>query len=159
MEFDVSTIRKNIVDTIVKELGLQTSVDKIPVKINDSIQPVLLTNPPKTQDIVKSATGTTTIYTTPTDQDFYLCNAFITGYQTAGAGAGAVTIICTPEGQASGIVLALNLYDSVGGFGAYDSVSQSFSNPIKLARGSTIGLSTSISDSRGGISGYLVDRT
>lgn len=59
---------------------IQTAFDKVPSELAEKVVPVMEVNPKLlkpvdiVRDVVRTSTGTDTLYTTPTDQDFYLTN-------------------------------------------------------------------------------------
>lgn len=67
--------RSSIILWIQDLLGLQSGRDIVPSQINNSVQPVVEVGPRQTnllRNITTASTGLVTIYTTPTDKDFYL---------------------------------------------------------------------------------------
>lgn len=65
---------------IIDELKLNPVVDNIPSVVNPTIQPVFEVNP-KFCNVIegasKSTTGSSTLFTTPSDKDFYLVAATV----------------------------------------------------------------------------------
>jgi hypothetical protein len=115
-----------------------------PTRISDVIQPVININPKDYRriNIVKSRTNAGTVYTTPTDKDFYLAAIFIGGSSIT-AGANAATISAIIEGDTSSTALAsLKLSNTVVIDATSGNIPMTFPLPIKLAKGSAISSAT-----------------
>lgn len=150
-------------DTIKQLLNLEMYQDKVPAEIEDRVQLVIDVNPFRNEscDIVasNSAINSTsqTIYTTPTDKDFYICGAVISVIKDvtstsiysriAGTIAGATVLLLSIPG------LTLTIQQ--------DSVSINFSFPIKIDAGTNILIENSTNvgnvSSRGIIYGFTSD--
>jgi len=101
----------------------------IPSKINENIQPVLISNPRENATIVRSGTAvntTTTLYTTPTTGDFYLTGFNISNNNTGNANA-YMTITIDGNTQTIG-----TMRGCVGGY------AQNLTNPIKVDKNTSI---------------------
>jgi hypothetical protein len=145
---------------------LQTSTDSIPSQLAEKVVPVMEVNPKllKSCNIIRhvnnAASGSNTIYTTPTDRDFYLVTAWLsyTKNVTCDITTGAVAITAqAEEGSAFTILGLANFTLAVES----DSGQISFPTPVKLKRGTAITMSgtfTAGAMSRsGGITGYTID--
>jgi hypothetical protein len=124
---------------------IQQSVDGIPSELADKVIPVMEVNPKllRVIDVVRNATATpnsnTTIYTTPTDRDFFLTTAQLAYVKDAtcdiASGVGpriSVTMFgeTTTRGILESAVITLTADSQI--------ISIAFPRPIKLARGSAI---------------------
>ena len=67
-------LNKDVLDRIIRELGLQSLTEKLPVDLVPTIQPVLIANPERNITIIKEVSGAGTIFTPPSDKDFFLTN-------------------------------------------------------------------------------------
>lgn len=146
-----------------REAGRVTSMD-IPNKIGDTIIPVMEVNPKllRVVDITKqnqaiNATSAT-IYTTPTDSDFYLTGASLTVSKDANATSVASYIQCILADNGDTVqicyVACTTTQAQNGG------VSHDFTFPIKVKRGTAISVynTTNVASIRASavIYGYLV---
>lgn len=106
-------------------------------------------------NIVRNATSATTIYTVPSDKDFYLTYASLSAAQSAAGTGVSLSITVVIDG------VARNLMDmaTITLQACTESASNNFVPPVKVDRGSNIVLSASGSYDRlrGNISGYQVE--
>lgn len=129
-----------------------------PVFVNDIISPVVDVSPKTT--IVKSASAvnatSATIYTTPTDRDFYLTGAMLSTIKDVTAQSTGESIKVFIDGTQVNILTIISITLTV----QTDSVSISY-DKIKLDRGSTIvvtnGSGVANVSSNGIIFGYIVE--
>lgn len=114
----------------------------IPDKIIDSIQPVMEVNPALLRrcDILRSAnrttTGTSTLYTTPSDQDFYVVGVILSWAADAANDGTSATIACTIGGTATGRNLAHIAKITLSAI--QTTVAYSLPIPVKIDRGTNI---------------------
>lgn len=105
----------------------------------------------------KSNTGSTGIYTTPADKDFYLTSAYLSGTADATADNLSYTITATIDGVARDIIKIGKQTTTAGS----EQVAQSFFFPIKIDRGTAISLTTTFTVGTtimaATITGYLAD--
>jgi len=157
MAVNISSIRKEIVETLVKELGLQSAVDKIPTQISDNIQPVLIV-PTRVQDKCLGSNATSTLYTTPADRDFYLCSASVAGISDSQAGTNNVNIkVQAKNGAQATILLQVFCGSPPGAIFNSESNSITFNPPLLLERSTNIDLAVATSSGHGCVTGYEVD--
>lgn len=127
------------VDKLIKDSGIQTSVDVVPKNINQSIQPTLQVNPNDNPNLlkglVKTTTGAGVIYTTPEDKDFYLHSACLAYSADAACDCTNYSIQVQPKNGAAANLLQLRKETTTAGNGV---VTISLSNPILLKRYSNI---------------------
>lgn len=135
MQYTSSTLANEVRDV----LKLQVGRDKFP-----SVLPVIDVNPKHARVINKLiasssvTTGTTTVYTTPTDRDFYLYGISI-GYSkdaVCDQATGTINVQCTPASTSTAVtIFALPLLTLT----AQQFMNQvSFDIPILLARGTNV---------------------
>jgi hypothetical protein len=134
-----------------------------PNGVNNSIQPVINVNPKDYRrcNIVKSGTTihstTTTIYTTPTDKDLFICSAFISVIKDVGSTSILTRLRASVDGVVSDILNISTLTTTIQN----SNNSISFPNPIKIDRGTAITLTNSANvanvSASGGFSGYTVE--
>lgn len=129
------------VERFVKDSGSQI-VEGVSQAIKGDVQPVLLCNPFPVCNIVRSQTatgGNATIYTTPTDEDFYLTSCSVAIDASAGTGS-SVLIRATIGGAVQNIIYAAS--DFGAGLNevspATGSNNMTFPFPIKIDRNTAI---------------------
>lgn len=143
---------------IVKNAKIEQGLEQVPDELASKVVPVMETNPQllRTINVIKNQNGAGTIYTTPTDKDFYLTSASLSVTGT-GAVSGTGTITAFPKGQASTIMCAC-LVESVAGAADSNSNTITFPFPILLERGSVIAAtSSSLNIKSFVITGYTVE--
>lgn len=136
-------MRFYIKSTFIKKLfGQQTENNNlinamVDPKMSDTIIPTLSIQP--YIDIVKGATSSTTLYTTPTDRDFFLTLVSLTANIAAGSSGNSTITFTLPSSEAVTLT-ACAASDGTAGSGVSDSaLSHNFgSRGILLKRGTTI---------------------
>jgi len=111
--------------------------DALPSELIDDIQPVFDVTPPSTLCRSQTASNTgsaQTIYATPTDQDFYLTSASLSLIKDVTSTSTGTNIRVTIDGVARIILAIASITLTV----QQAQMSQSFSNPIKVDRGTNI---------------------
>lgn len=149
---------------LITGAGIQTAYDSVPSQIAEKVVPVMEVNPKllRTINIVRRASAVNstagTIYTTPSDKDFFLCGVSLSVIKDVTATSIRSDINGFPEGDSvreliSIATLTLTVQDS--------SSSLFFNIPIKMARGTNISLANSTNVGNitavGNIYGYIVD--
>jgi hypothetical protein len=118
---------------------LQVSRDKIPSEIAEKVVPVIDVNPKHNRIInvgrMNNGTGTITVYTTPTDQDFYICSCSLSCIKAA-ADTGTYQFLSTTE--PGGQTVYLCSLSGVTLTAEQKHITVSFPFPIKVKRGETI---------------------
>lgn len=156
-------LNKDVLSRIVKELGIQTAVEKLPLDVKGDIQPVLIANPLRIIDTIRkggaSTTGSTTIFTTPaTKTEFYLTWAQLrlTSDGTANNTLAVMTI--TPKGGAAVNILEILKQGTTAGS---REATGNFNPPILLEPNTNIVVTDTFtvgtSTRSGTILGYTVD--
>jgi hypothetical protein len=148
---------------LAKNAGISTAKDIVPNQLADKIVPTFETNPEmlrignvvKYVEINDATSGT--VYTTPTDQDF-----FITGIQMSYIkDVNATSTIIACRATINGGEVRLGEFRGITLTAANGSFSRDFANPIKLDRGTTIRLTsdTNVAAIRAVlcITGYIVE--
>lgn len=142
-----------------KNAGIQQNVDKTPNELAEKIVPTFETNPKMLRvceivlgSLAQNATSAT-IYTTPTDRDFYLTAANISNIQDATATSTASSLKVYPKGQTSQQVLM-----TIGSLGGVNSgtIANQFVPPILLERGKTIDLTNTTANANVKVNGSIV---
>ncbi len=132
-----------------------------PSKVIDSIQPVINVNPKdyRRVNIIKSTAVAGTVYTTPSNKDFYLTNTHLSASTNQASQTGTVSISVLPKGETSTIIInAIRLLTTVILDSDHSEIFESFERPILLERNSTITLAiTNTTAARAIIFGYEVD--
>lgn len=155
----------NLTKELIDVAKLQQSKGEIPSELAEKVIPVIDINPKhaRVANVVKRTIATNataqTIYTTPTDKDFYLTSASLAMIKDATATSLFSTIQLIPDGSTSTIPILL-----IPGFtltAQTGQISLSFPAPIKVAKGTniTINNSTNVGNvsADGCITGYLID--
>jgi hypothetical protein len=135
--------------------GARMPIQETPSELGKTCVPVMDMTPDfhRRCNIVKSAITTGTLYTTPTDKDFYLCSAYGGAY-LVGAGPAETYITVNIDGPATRVITM-----KINGNALTNSETNNSVNPcvpIKIDRGTAIVLTVS-ADGYGGIIGYTVD--
>jgi len=101
MPFLAHTWLKRLANGIFELHPTDTGIDHV----NEEIQPVVEIQP--YIDILRSVTSTSTVFTTPSDRDFYLTNINLTTNSDADVpGDGTISLVVTPkQGAAQTITL------------------------------------------------------
>ena len=125
--------------------GIQTAHDQVPTQLASKVVPVLVANAQKVVNVVQDATstttGATTIYTTPTDRDFFLTGVFLSNASSA-LQDGTLIEYSIYVGGSKEKIIRLRKLTLV----AYTGTAQrDLSVPIKLDRGSIVELSHTFS--------------
>jgi len=154
-------LNKEVLDRIIRTLGIQSAVDKLPTELVTTIQPVIIANPKRIIDISHNgATGTTSsiLYTTPTSRDFYLTNCNLAVIKDASSTSISTALVVT---LASGMEAAILNIPGITLTAQDKGITQNFSTPMKLKKGSTIRLTNTSAvatiRAEGGFQGYMVD--
>ena len=144
---------------LVAGAKIQTSKEQAPTQLAEKVVPVMEVNPKllRVCNIVRSTLliAPTTLYTTPTDRDFYIVSAWI---QASGAEASASRIITVTIDKVAQVLLQ-NLIFGGGTATTCPTTSNSINPvfPIKLDRGSNIVISGTGANGAVGIIGYTVE--
>jgi len=140
---------------------IQTSFDKIPTQLADKVVPVMEVNPKllKITGVVKNASISNatggTIYTLPTDKDFYLTDCALSVIKDATSTSVGSDLTAVMDGQ----TIYLLSVPGITLTAQNQTVTLSLKNPLKLDRGSLIRAtaSTNVANIKysGTIYGYL----
>jgi len=159
----MSTIyNSDLTKELVEGAKIQTSKDSIPSQLADKVVPVMEVNPRLlrrinfTKDGTASNATTATIFTTPTDKDFFITNAMLTWVKDVTATSLSSFITAFIDGVNRPIL-------TIGGFTLTplnDTVTITFNTPIKVDRNTNIAVtnSTNVANTKatGIIYGYFV---
>jgi len=138
----------------------------LPNQLAEKVVPVMEVNPKilriinTVKEIGSSATGNTTIYTTPADRDFFLTSVYLTHTEDATSdGTGVYIQIVLPDGVTTRVLRFLKT--TLTAFN--NAMSLPFPRPILLKRNSTIifvkAFTVGTTNTSGGITGYVVDNS
>jgi hypothetical protein len=143
---------------------IQTSFDKIPTQLADKVVPVMEVNPKMLRmcNVAKSSTATNatsaTLYTTPTDRDFYLCGLALSTIKDVTSTSLSSGITTTINGASVTLLSIASLSLTVQN----SSTNLVISPPILVDRGVTIAVtnSTNVANitSRASLVGYTIDQ-
>ena len=153
---------KEAIDQMSEDLKIQPAM-ALPRTLVNTIQPVYSINTrrlPFSVGLNRSTSGNLTVFTTPTDKDFYLSTISIALDKdaTADPGTGALTVTSTNADGSSALFFGVPILDLTA-----QSFAQtiSFPIPIKLARGVAIVMNgtfiAGVMNRFVGITGYTVD--
>lgn len=150
---------------IRKAAQLQVLGDKVPLRLSETVAPVMEMNPELLRrcnvvaNTSRSTTGTSTVYTVPSDKDFFLTSAQMSAsYDATADSTNSFLTVTLDDGASSARPLQLMKQTTTA-----SSLTQglSFVPPIKLKRGTTVGLNLSFSVGSGNgsanITGYTVE--
>lgn len=121
------------------ELRLNPAFDVIPTTVRPDIQPVVEVKK-KWCNVAKTASNTqtsATVYTVPSDKDFYLVTATLAVIKDATATSTASALTVTIEGTASTILRIPGITLTAQS----EAITASFPIPIKVDRGTNITIS------------------
>lgn len=130
----------DLIKGMAENAKIQQNVDRIPNQLADKVVPTMETNPAllKTANVVRYVDTNidTTIYTTPSDRDFYLTGISYSLAKDALSTCSGIRISGTIDGvtQWVGIISGITLTTDS------QTVSQNFSKPIKFDRGVNISI-------------------
>lgn len=134
--------------------------DSVPSQIAEKVVPVMEVNPDMLRrcNVLKYVAVAGTIYTAPTNKDFYLSAMTLQGINDAGEPTASNYITITPSGNVATIILRGTL-PAVAALASGINVSESLSLsiPIKIERGSNITLNIGSTTGSASIIGYTVE--
>lgn len=136
----VNITNSEIMQEIRNRAKLQGAVSAIPAQLGKEVIPTIEVNPQmvKNAQIVRSGRAlnstAVTIYTTPTDQDFYLTSAAISFIKDVTSTSTVTDLRVFINGSAQ----TLLRFDGITLTVQTGSVSMTFPHPIKIDRGSII---------------------
>lgn len=156
----VAITSSDAIQRFVDEAKLQ-SANGVPTQLNNQIVPVFEVNPRLTRfcDIVKTNSianqTSATIYTTPTDKDFFLTSASLSYIKDVTSTSTGVAINVTINGLATSVLALPGITLTV----SQGQISNTFLHPLKIDRNTNIAVisSTSVANikAQGCISGYI----
>jgi hypothetical protein len=159
---------KEVMTKLAENANIQLSKENVPNQLAEKIVPTFETNPTMIRrcNISRSSgasAASVTIYTTPTDKDFYLSAAHLSMVKDATSTSINVGLLVIPE---DGITTNTEILRLSGLTTVADSKDNSISivPALKLKRGSIISITSTAYDAThirfdGGIIGYTVDKT
>lgn len=105
-------------------------------------------------NVIKNATAASTLYTTPTNKDFYLTSASISMAKAVGdtGTVASITVFVDSPGSAQNLISLAGITLTA----ERDSIAVNYNPPIKIDRGTVIAFNTSgtFSSTRAHITGY-----
>ena len=123
---------------------VQASMDTIPSELAEKVIAVMETNPKilKSYTVIASAAETNpaaaaTLYTTPTNQDFYLCDVSLELIKNATSDL-STGIFCSLTAVVGGVTRTLMAIPGITLTAQTASKTMTFAHPIKIDRGSAI---------------------
>jgi hypothetical protein len=133
---------------IIKGLTLSPGATDIPDSVNQKVRVVYVANPPKHLNVVATLAATSTVpntvYTTPSDKDFFLTNAFFLLATNEAVGPATGTMTATLFSGESVNIFSMAQWDNLPAGGhTTNSLTEYYNPPIKLERGSTITVDSS----------------
>ena len=149
-------LNKNVLDKAIKVLGLQSLAEKLPTTLNPTIQPTLDLNPERFVNVVKTSFVDGTLYTTPTDREFYLTSACISAFDKANDASVLDKMVVTLESGETMDLLAVR-NGSTATSANSTQMCMVYPFPIKLKKGTNIVMTEASDDATFTITGYTVD--
>jgi len=136
----ISNTKIEIPKSIIDQTGAHSQGMKNQLPIKEEVTPVLEVH--KFSFIVKSlskaTTGAGTIYTTPTDQDFYLTSATMVLTKNAACDSTYLYMGVKPDGEVTSIPLLILAGQTTTAESM--QIANTYPYPIKLNRGQTIAI-------------------
>lgn len=144
---------------ILDDGGIQTSTEDVPTQLASKVVPVLVSNPPIVANVLESAmrntTGSVTVYTTPTDKDFFLTSAYLGFVCDATCDGTLYFLKVSPKGQASTSLISIRKATTTAD---RDFQPFAFPIPLQLEKGTNITVTCTFTAGTtsfdGGIVGY-----
>lgn len=133
--------------------------DTLPTQLADKVVPVMEVNPRMLRRITflkgLGGTGTTTIYTTPVDKEFYLVGCSLSICKVVGD-TGSVGYLKTTQ---DGVINSVISYAGVTTTADSQTISRDFSLPIKIDKNTAITITATGAFTRieANIQGYFVE--
>jgi len=128
--------------------------DTLSADVHEVITPVISLKP--VANIVKSATTATTIYTTPTDKDFYLTSLYLSVAKDAAQTGTSASITAIIDGVTVNLLSFISI--TLTASEVADNIV--FNTPIKIDRGTAIAtVASNWTSSRSGLTGYTLEVT
>lgn len=156
-------LNSKVLDKIIGTLGLQSAVDKLPVDLMPTIQPVISADPDREVNEVSTAlnasSGDFIVYTVPSVKHGRF---FVTGLGLSHAADSIcdntfIRMNIFPKGKGSSVIIRMAKLPLIA---FNDSVNLDFSTPIELEPGSLVTGNTTFStgtiQSSGNVRGYLL---
>lgn len=150
---------------LAKNAGIQVSVDKVPIELAEKIVPTMETNIELLRKCTRREYGlannsaSATVYTTPTDRDFYLCGAQLSYIKDATATSAYSRLNVSVDGAILSII-HIPQFTLTAGNG---SVAININPPLKVDRGTAISVvnSTNVANvqTAGNIWGYIDEQS
>lgn len=165
----MATIYNSDLSKELREGAKLQVTDRMPTELAEKVVPVMEVNPKLLRkcNVVKQNTNSTinssvTVYSTPSNQDFYLCGFTISFINDATSQATLGNIQCTPFEMNT--VTKLGSMGNITGVAAAQTISQDFSRPILLKRSTSItatieGVAVGTSKTQVTIYGYTIENT
>lgn len=147
---------------IQQDAKIQIGKESVPNQLAEKVVPVMETNPRLLRpiEILVSKNGTSgTLFTVPSDKDFYLCNAFISASNNAAAQTSIASLIGTSVSYPAAVsILVVNFHTSNNVDVGHAELCKNFARPALLRRGTTISYTSSnVTAASFGISGFYVE--
>lgn len=152
-----------IIQKAIKDLRLDAGRERIPSEASDKIVLTYLLNKERA-DIakrgVRNTTGTSTVYSTPANKDFYVTSAFLGLVKdaTCDAATGRIELTATINGESTAILCIPTLTLTAQS----ENLSIAFPYPIKIDRGTNITHALTFAAGAasfvGGVSGFELEK-
>jgi len=136
-----SDVSKNI----IQGARIQVNRDKVPNELAEKVVPTLEVNPHlvKLANVTASTSSSTTadltVYTTPTDEDFYLTYALWSIAENATDDGSSTSLVCTPyDLNANWNILQIRGLTTTA---QSETIAVNFDSPIRIKRNTAINVS------------------
>jgi hypothetical protein len=150
-------LNSEVLKKVVRTLGLQTMIDKTALDLVPTIQPVLIANPDKNSEIVRTTASSSTLYTAPSSKKRF----FLTGAHISSCSNNQNTTVLDAINIIPKIGPAVNVCDNRLGSQLASTVCNSVTAgilfPIELKPGSAISATIQSSAGAATIIGYEED--
>jgi len=152
---------KNLIKGIIDGLNIQLNQSAVPVEYAEKVVPTFETNTKLLRrcNIVKqgarTTNGSSTLYATPTDKDFYLCSFWLQNISSATADNVSISLLATIEGISTAIIYfnkpTLTLFQ--------ETLQVSVPFPIRLDRGTNVTISSTFTLGTSNTSAVIIGYT
>jgi len=156
----IKVTRGQVSKKLARVTGLQAGSDIAPTELGDRIIPTLNVDEDPEKYIVanvgRATTGASTVFTTPTDRDFYLSNLYVSYTCDVAADSTNYAITITPRDTAAVNIVEMRKQTLTV---TTDVVNLSFTTPILLERGTAITLTQTFTLGASAMSASIVGFT
>jgi len=152
--------KREVIQKLIEGLRLSVGAENVPQEVEDKIRAVFITNEENIvnvlRNVTKTTTGSATMFTVPSDKDFFLTG--LTFSYTCDATADSIQYILqlALEGDAARSIVILGKQTTTA---TTDHIELTFPVPLKLESGTTIAISQTFTVGTSRIAGSCIGYT